>query len=94
MELVGFQYSFVGEIMSEYIKIGLLCFIAGSIIMLSAVLLIREPDRLISCAELQEILNSGPADPNLVVDGVCGRKTQEAWDSAYNDQCAMETWPK
>lgn len=52
----------------------------------------QQPD-LISIAEMQRLLNERYG-AKLKVDGKLGPATQAAWDKAYNDQCAMEVWPK
>lgn len=48
---------------------------------------------LISCLELQRILNSRNPEYNLAEDGVCGPKTMAAWDAEINNQYALESWP-
>jgi hypothetical protein len=52
------------------------------------------PPRLMSCLELQRELNRRNPKLNLKIDGICGTRTQAAWDEATNTQTAMLLWPE
>lgn len=75
------------------------CSIGIIIVLAVAVLFCPEvppapPQRdLISIADMQRLLNERYG-AKLTIDGKLGPATQAAWDKAYNDQCAMEVWPK
>ena len=52
------------------------------------------PVHIMSTMDLQRELNRRYPKEKLVVDGKCGPQTQALWDRAYNQQCALETWPE
>ena len=60
----------------------------------SAAVRLSLEEYLPSQADIQYELNRRNPKAKLEVDGVCGRLTQYWWDLSYNQQCAMETWPK
>ena len=52
------------------------------------------PALILSCADLQRELNRRDPTLKLVVDGVCGPKTMNAWNEAVNTQFALMDWPE
>jgi len=51
-------------------------------------------DFLPSQADIQRELVRRNPKAKLLVDGICGDKTRKEWNLQYNQQCALEMWPK
>lgn len=47
-----------------------------------------------STLDIQRELNRRHPKLNLTIDGVCGPKTQTAWDAECNTQSALLLWPE
>ncbi len=56
--------------------------------------LVEAPVLIMTKLELQQTLNRLDPDLKLEEDGIYGPATDSAWDTAVNNQYALELWPE